>query len=45
MRLLSELKKFFFCKAMLWAVVFVIIVILALIAVTDTSPTWIYQGF
>ena len=38
-------KEFLISKATVWAVLLVIILILVMIAVSDTSPQWIYQGF
>ena len=39
------MKEKLFTKENLWAVLLTLIVIAVLIATTDSTPTWIYQGF
>ncbi|NMB54279.1 MAG: hypothetical protein GYA15_06215 [Leptolinea sp.] len=45
MRLPLTLLKMLFNRTTLWAVILVLIVFAVMISTTDTSPTWIYQGF
>jgi hypothetical protein len=39
------MKEKFFTKENLWALLLTLIAIAVLIATTDSTPTWIYQGF
>ena len=39
------MKEKFLTKENLWALLLTLIVVAVLIATTDSTPTWIYQGF
>lgn len=45
MRLPVKIFHFLFNRETVWALVLVLLVVAVLIMTSDTSPTWIYQGF
>ena len=45
MRLPLRILRFLFNRETLWALVLVLLVAAIVIMTSDSSPTWIYQGF
>ncbi len=42
---LSLILRAVFNRSTMWALLLALIILLLVIAITDTSPLWIYQGF
>ena len=45
MRLPLRILRFLFNRETLWAVLLVLLIAAIVIMTSDSSPTWIYQGF